>query len=163
MTEPDVRKTDFRLFKHVNSHEATYPAGSEILKPGDSSRMMYVIKKGVVAVHIQNMTVEQISEGSIFGEMGIVDPKPHTARVVALTDVSLYGISEQQFLQLIRSNPTFALRVMRVLARRTRAMNARLLEMGRQRDDVQGEDPRSETHPLELSRAAHNGKARFLS
>ena len=90
--------------------------------------MMYVVKKCIVAVQIHNVTVEQISEGNIFGEMGIVDPRPHTARVVALTDVSLYGVTEQQFLKLVATTPTFALRVMRVLVRRTRAMNSRLHE-----------------------------------
>ena len=45
---------------------------------------MYIVRKGVVAVQIHNMTVENISEGNIIGEMGIVDPQPHTARVVAL-------------------------------------------------------------------------------
>ena len=94
MSDPEARAMDFRLFKNVNSLKAKYSAGSEILTPGETSHMMYIIKKGVVAVQIQNVTVEQISEGSIFGEMGIVDPQPHTARVVALTDVSMYGVTE---------------------------------------------------------------------
>ena len=90
---------------------------------------MYILKKGVVAVQIHNVTVEQIEEGGIFGEMGIVDPRPHTARVVALTDVTLCSLTEQQFLKLIGATPTFALRVMRVLARRVRTMNSKLPEM----------------------------------
>jgi CRP/FNR family cyclic AMP-dependent transcriptional regulator len=128
MIENDIRKIDFRIFKDVKSHEATYSAGSEILKPGDTSRMMYIVKSGMVAVQIGNLTVEQVPEGNIFGEMGIVDPQPHTARVVAMTNVHLFGVTEQQFLQLVRTNPSFALRVMRVMARRTRAMNAKLME-----------------------------------
>ena len=129
MIQSDVRKIDFRIFRDVNSHEARYSAGTEILKAGDISNMMYIVTNGVVAVHVDGTLVEQVTAGNIFGEMGIVDPQPHTARVTALTDVTLYGITEQQFLQLIRSTPTFALRVMRVQARRTRAMNARLREL----------------------------------
>src|SRR5262245_13405842 len=129
MIQSDIRKLDFRIFRDIDSHEATYPAGAEILKPGEVNHMLFIVKSGVVAVHVEGMVVEEISEGNIFGEMGIVDPRPHTAKIVALTDVSLYGITEQQFLQLIRSTPTFALRVMRVMARRTRAMNARLREI----------------------------------
>ena len=127
MTETNVRAIDFRIFKQVNSLEANYPAGTEILTPDDTSRMMYILKKGAVAVQVQNTTVEQISEGGIFGEMGIVDRQPHSARVVALTDVILCALTEQQFLTLIGTTPTFALRVMRVLARRIRGMNSRLL------------------------------------
>jgi CRP/FNR family cyclic AMP-dependent transcriptional regulator len=128
MIEAGARQVDFRILKDVKSHEASYSAGAEILTPGRISRMMYIVKSGVVAVQLGNVTVEQVREGNIFGEMGIVDPQPHTARVVALTDVHLFGITEQQFLQLIGSNPSFALRVMRVMARRTRAMNAKLTE-----------------------------------
>lgn len=130
MNETNGRAIDFRLFKEIDSHEITYSAGSVILTPGETSRMMYVVKQGVVSVQIHNMTVENIPEGNIFGEMGIVDPRPHTAKVVALTDVILFGITEQQFLKLISTTPTFAIRVMRVLARRARSMNARLLENG---------------------------------
>ena len=129
MIENEVRKIDFRIFKAVKSYEATYSAGAEILTPGTTSRMLYVVKRGVVAVQIGNVTVEQVPEGNIFGELGIVEPQPHTASVVALTDVDLFGVTEQQFLQLIRTNPPFALRVMRVMARRMRAMNAKLMEM----------------------------------
>ena len=111
MNGTNDRAIDFRIFKEVDSHEVAYPAGSVILTPGETSRMMYIVKEGVVSVQIHNMTVENISEGSIFGEMGIVDPQP-------------------QFLKLISTTPTFALRVMRILARRARAMNARLLENG---------------------------------
>jgi CRP/FNR family transcriptional regulator, cyclic AMP receptor protein len=127
--ELNDRPIDFRIFREVNSFEETYQAGAEIVTPGDTSRTMYILKKGVVAVQIHNITVEQIEEGGIFGEMGIVDPRPHTARVVALTDVTLCSLNEQQFLKLIGATPTFALRVMRVLARRVRAMNSKLPEM----------------------------------
>ena len=130
MNRTNDRAIDFRIFKEVDSHEVAYPAGSVILTPGETSRMMYIVKEGVVSVQIHNMTVENIPEGNIFGEMGIVDPQPHTAKVVALTDTVLFGIDEQQFLKLISTTPTFAVRVMRVLARRARAMNARLLENG---------------------------------
>lgn len=130
MSETNLRAVDFRIFKDVDSHEASYAAGTEILTPGETNSMMYIVKEGVVAVQIHNMTLENISEGNIFGEMGIVDPQPHTTRVVALTDVVLYGVTEQQFLKLISATPTFAIRVMRVLARRARAMNSRLLESG---------------------------------
>ncbi len=128
MRHSELREIDFRIFKDIGLHEASYTAGAEIIAPGDTSQMMYVVESGQVAVRINGVTVEQISVGGIFGEMGIVDPRPHTASIAALTDVQLYGVNEQQFLKLISKTPAFAIRVMRVLARRTRAMNARLPE-----------------------------------
>jgi CRP/FNR family transcriptional regulator, cyclic AMP receptor protein len=129
MIDIESRKIDFRIFRDVNSREANYKAGVEILVPGQTSHMMYIVKRGVVSVSVGGTIVEQITEGGIFGEMGLVDPQPHSASVVAVTDVVLHGVTEQQFLQLTRTTPTFALRVMRVLARRTRAMNSRLREI----------------------------------
>jgi CRP-like cAMP-binding protein len=132
MVQSESRRIDFRIFKEVNSHEASYPAGTEILTPGTVNRVMYIVGSGIVSVQIDNVVVEEVSAGSIFGEMGIVDPRPHSARVVALTNVTLFAVTESQFLQLIRSTPTFALRVMRVLAQRTRAMNERLRKLSAQ-------------------------------
>jgi CRP-like cAMP-binding protein len=126
MERPEDRPIDFRMFKDIDSVEAAYPAGAEIIAPGTVNAMMYIVERGLVAVQIEGVTVEQISEGNIFGEMGIVDPRPHTAHVFAVTDVSLYVINREQFLQLVGKAPTFSLRVMRILARRIRAMNARL-------------------------------------
>lgn len=125
-TDNDTRDVDFRLFRKVDSDEVDFPAGTEIMTPGETSRTMYIIKSGVVAVQVNGKTVDEFGEGKIFGEMGIVDPKPHTASVIAKTDVVAYAVSEQQFLQMISTAPTFALRVMRVLARRARAMNTRM-------------------------------------
>ena len=42
---------------------------------------------------------------------------------LALTDVELVPVSEKQFLFLVSQTPYFALKVMRVLARRLRATN----------------------------------------
>jgi len=131
MERAEDRHIDFRIFRDVDSCETHYPAGAEILGPGKISGVMYVVKEGTVAIQIQGITVEQISDGSIFGEMGIVDPRPHSATIFAVTNVDLYVINEQQFLVLVRKTPLFALRVMRILARRIRAMNLRLTEADR--------------------------------
>jgi CRP-like cAMP-binding protein len=131
MERVDDRHIDFRIFKDVDSCETHYPAGAEIIGPGKLGGVMYVVKNGIVAVQIRGITIEKISDGSIFGEMGIVDPRPHSATVFAVTDVNLYVVNEQQFLNLVRMTPLFALRVMRILARRIRAMNMRLTEADR--------------------------------
>jgi CRP-like cAMP-binding protein len=50
--------------------------------------------------------------------------KARAATAVALTDVDLVPVGEKQFLFLVSQTPQFALNVMRVLARRLRAVNA---------------------------------------
>ena len=131
MPQTDDRNIDFRIFNDIDLVETRFPAGAEILGPGKVSGVMYVVKSGSVTVQVQGLTVEEIGEGGIFGEMGLVDPRPHSASIFAVTDVEVYVVNQYQFTQLVGKTPTFALRVMRVLARRVRAMNSRLQELER--------------------------------
>ena len=109
-----------------------YYAGEVIFHEGTVGEKAYLILKGQVRVTVAapagEILLSKLGEGEIFGEMSIVDPRPHTASVFAVSDVELYVIDETQFLNLTTKTPMFALRVMRVLATRLRAMNARLLE-----------------------------------
>ena len=59
--------------------------------------------------------------------MALIDDSPRSATAVALTDVTLAPIKENQFLFLVQNTPFFALSVMRVLARRLRRQNKLLL------------------------------------
>lgn len=122
----DERPVDFRIFKDIDLVETRYPAGAEILGPGKADGLMFVVKSGLAHVQLQGVTVEEVVDGGIFGEMGIVDPRPHSASIFAVTDIEVFVVNQSQFLQLVSKTPTFALRVMKVLARRVRAMNARL-------------------------------------
>ena len=62
-----------------------------------------------------------MNANSIFGEMALIDDAPRSATAVAVTDVELVPVSEKQFLFLVSQTPFFAIKVMRVLARRLRA------------------------------------------
>ena len=128
MPRLEDRPIDFRIFKDIYLLETHYAAGSEILGPGKAGGLMFVVKSGVVSVQVQGVAVEEIRDGGIFGEMGMVDPKPHTANIFAVTDVEAFVVNQNQFLQIVGHTPAFALRVMKVLARRVRAMNARFQE-----------------------------------
>jgi CRP-like cAMP-binding protein len=55
--------------------------------------------------------------------MALIDESPRSATAVALTDVTVAPITEKQFLFLVKHMPTFALMVMRVLAKRLRRQN----------------------------------------
>lgn len=122
------RNIDFRIFKDVCIHETRYSAGTQILGPGSPQGMMYVVKSGHVSVQLHGVTVEEVYEGGIFGELGMIDPRPHTAHVFAVTDVEVFVVNNSQFLQVIAQTPSFALRVMKIMARRLRAMNTRLYD-----------------------------------
>jgi CRP-like cAMP-binding protein len=98
-------------------------AGEIIFKEGDEAQQLFVIKSGEVAIQSGNRMLAELSTNHIFGEMALIDDAPRSATAVAKTDVELVPISEKQFLFLVSQTPFFALKVMRVLARRLRATN----------------------------------------
>jgi CRP/FNR family transcriptional regulator, cyclic AMP receptor protein len=79
--------------------------------------------RGQVEIRSDNRCLETLGQNGIFGEMALIDDSPRSATVVALTDVTVAPIQEQQFLFMVKHTPVFALRVMRVLANRLRRQN----------------------------------------
>jgi CRP/FNR family cyclic AMP-dependent transcriptional regulator len=98
-------------------------AGSVIFREGEDAQELFVIRSGRVRIQIGNRTITELSTNDIFGEMALIDNEPRSATAVAITDLELVAVSEKQFLFLVSQTPHFALKVMRVLARRLRASN----------------------------------------
>ena len=74
-------------------------------------------------IQIGNRIVAELTADDIFGEMALIDSEARSATAVAITDVELVPITENQFLFLVGQTPYFALNVMRTLAQRLRVTN----------------------------------------
>ena len=113
-------------FSHLVGPEVptrNYGKGAAIFREGDRGDEFFVVVRGEVEIRSGNRLLERLGKNSIFGEMALIDDAPRSATAVAKTDVELVPISEKQFLFLVSQTPFFALKVMRVLARRLRATN----------------------------------------
>ena len=113
----------FSVLTGNNIDALLFKAGSLIFREGDEARDLFVIKSGQVRIQIGNWTITELGPDSIFGEMALIDNEPRSATATAVTDVELVPVSEKQFLFLVSQTPYFALKVMRVLAKRLRATN----------------------------------------
>ena len=89
---------------------------------------MYVVKSSDLQILDGNYVYETVSVGGIVGEMAIVDGSPRSATVRAIQPSIVIPIDERRFLFMVQQTPFFALRVMRVMAARLRAMNERSLK-----------------------------------
>lgn len=118
MTDSEI---DFSLLAGNGIATRTAKAGEIIFNEGDKAEELFVIRSGQVGIRLGNRTLSELPANSIFGEMALIDGAPRSATAVALTDVELIPVSEKQFLFLVSQTPFFALKVMRVLARRLRA------------------------------------------
>jgi CRP/FNR family cyclic AMP-dependent transcriptional regulator len=86
---------------------------------------MYVVKTGDLQILDGNYVYETVSAGGIVGEMAMVDGSPRSATVRAIEPTTVIPIDERRFVFMVQQTPFFALRVMRVMAARLRAMNER--------------------------------------
>jgi CRP/FNR family cyclic AMP-dependent transcriptional regulator len=114
---------DFSVLTGNGIEARSAKAGEAIFKEGDEAHQLFVIKSGEVIIQSGNRKLAELSTSQIFGEMALIDDAPRSANAVAKTDVELVAVSEKQFLFLVSQTPFFALKVMRVLARRLRATN----------------------------------------
>jgi CRP-like cAMP-binding protein len=98
----------------------SFKAGETIFNEGDPASELFVVKHGRVDIRLGSRAIETVPENGIFGEMALIDQAPRSATAIAGTDVDLVPVGEKQFLFLVGQTPFFALKVMRLLARRLR-------------------------------------------
>jgi CRP/FNR family transcriptional regulator, cyclic AMP receptor protein len=98
----------------------TFAAGEKIFQEGDPGDCMYAVDSGEVEIVKGTRTLETISGGGIFGEMGLVNSKPRMASAVAKTGCTVVRLDQGDFYFLIQHAPFFAIQVMQVLAERVR-------------------------------------------
>jgi CRP/FNR family cyclic AMP-dependent transcriptional regulator len=121
MADPSV---DFGILVGAGAALREFKAGEVIFKEGDAAAEFFVIQRGKVEIRIGNRLLGTLSDHDIFGEMALIDTAPRSATAIAATDVKLVPVGEKQFLFLVSRTPYFALKIMRVLARRLRAQNS---------------------------------------
>lgn len=122
---PDV-ELDFGLLLRGGVPITAFAAGQTIFREGDEGHDLFVIKSGTVGIHAHDRLLATLPEGTIFGEMALIDPAPRSATAVAQTPVELAIMNEKQFAFYVSHVPYFALNVMRVLTRRLRDVDQKM-------------------------------------
>ena len=94
-------------------------AGGQVLAlEGDPGAGMFVLYEGNVEVELRSGRLE-LGPGDFFGELALlVDDGARVARVRATTPVRCVSIPRDDFMALVETEPSFALHMLRELARR---------------------------------------------
>lgn len=105
-----------------------YLAGQEIFAEGSRGDMMYVILEGEVEILKSAQAgsakvLSTLGKGEFFGEMALIDESPRSASAVAKVDTKLLGMNESVLDTYILTNPEFASKMIRNLAKRLRGAN----------------------------------------
>ena len=117
---------DFSLLTRAGFQLLHYAAGERIFVQDDEGSCMYVVRSGKVNITTFGTVLETVGPNGMFGEMALIDGSPRSATAVAAEATEVAPIDRRAFAHLVRQDPDFALRVMRLLASRIRHMNASL-------------------------------------
>jgi CRP-like cAMP-binding protein len=92
--------------------------GQVLALEDDPGSGMFVLCEGTVAVELRGGLLE-LGPGDFFGELALLVPAGNrVARIRATSPVRCLSISREDFLALVESEPSFALHMLRELARR---------------------------------------------
>lgn len=119
------------LFLDLFRHDPNYieiERGATLFKEGDSGELMYVLVEGRAEVSIGGLSFGECAAGDFVGEMAVVDASPRHATITARTDCKFIIIDRHRFLFLIDETPGFAVEVIRIMARRLRECDMRVLQ-----------------------------------
>ena len=113
------------------SDRLSYEKGDVLFRQHEVSDSTYVIVEGKVDVWISaardRIKVAELGAGEIVGEMGVLCDKPRSATIEAASHVVALKIGREVFFDMLTQFPQMSVAVMRDLARRLDATNAKLL------------------------------------
>ena len=92
---------------------------------------LFLINTGQVKVSIvsedgREVILSLLGEGAVFGELALLDEKPRSANVVAMSDAELYMLHRSDFLQLLYRVPKIAITLLAELATRLRKTDRKI-------------------------------------
>lgn len=111
-----------------------YSAHDHIFNEGETGDEMHIILLGKVGVYINSFNdfpikVAEIPAGGLFGEMSVLEDLPRTASVIALEETITISIGKTNFKLFIEGNPELALKLLKTLSSRIRALNEDLSKL----------------------------------
>ncbi len=115
-----VSKKGIRAIAHAST-EIDIPAGSVLVREGESGRHLYVITRGVAVVTKKGRKVRELVPGDFFGEMAFLNPEPRTATVTAHTDMRVMVLGPQEMDVIVGQQPVVAKRLLEVMAKRVQS------------------------------------------
>jgi CRP-like cAMP-binding protein len=123
--EQSLPMKQIHLFDHAEDAIAS-TAGTIIFEQDQVSDLMYVLIEGEISLLRDGKALAVLTSGTLFGEMAVLEDRPHYATAVAKTDCKLVGLDQNRFRFLVEQTPYFAIDVMTIMAERLQRMNQRM-------------------------------------
>jgi len=117
-------KSELRAIRS-SATPASLVTGQLVIKEGEPGTYFFVIVNGAAEVRRKGRPVARLGPGDYFGELSLLDGKPHAASVICTSDVEVLVVSRRGFDKVLLSVPTIARKIMRTMAARLRESDAR--------------------------------------
>lgn len=125
-----------------------YKTGQTLFKEGDSSRSMYLIKKGSVSVRKMKGTafveIARIYHNEVLGELSFFDRRPRSATAVATSDVEALEIEFASLDKSYDKVPEYIKSIIVCVAERLRKANETIRRLQKhviEHEEVAKDDP----------------------
>jgi len=142
LTTPELLRR-VPLFEHLSEVQATalltalekkrYRRSEPIVEVGKTSNALFIILAGranvVITSNFKKIVLATVEAGECVGEMSLLDGKPHSATVVADSQVDALVLSREGFNQCFADNQHLALAIMRGLVVRLRNANQKIASL----------------------------------
>jgi CRP-like cAMP-binding protein len=131
----DERLAQIPLFQGLGKKELRHisglatrleePAGKILTKEGQQGYEFIIVLEGEVEVRRQGEVIAKRGAGDYFGEIALLDNRPRTATIVAVTPVVIEVIERREFLGLVAENPEIGQAIMATMAQRLEQLDER--------------------------------------
>jgi len=87
-----------------------FPRGTVVIRQGDEGDKFYAISRGKVQVDVRqdgHVDTHEMGPGEVFGEIALIENVPRTATITALTPLTAFVLSREDFDELQRRTSEF--------------------------------------------------------
>ena len=127
----ELRACDLLEVANISKELSLCP-GEFLIRSGEVAEELYIVIEGELESVSDGRPFEKMGTGSIVGELAIIDAKPRSADVVALSPSTLISVCRGDFLSLVEQFPCISINVMVVLAERLRKRSFELAHPDRE-------------------------------
>jgi CRP-like cAMP-binding protein len=94
------------------------PAGQVLTTQGEPGFEFFIVLEGEVEVRQGDRVIATRREGEYVGEIALLDQRPRTATVVAITPVSVEVLNRREFVSLLTQAPELSEQMLATMAQR---------------------------------------------
>lgn len=109
-----------------HSDKIYFRAGQTIFHKGQLGSTIFIVLRGTVDIEDDGCIIAKCREGDAFGEMSVLNHRPHCASAAAATDVKLFTLDENQIDKLLKQTVAapFLLNIIHVLSEHLEKANS---------------------------------------